>query len=473
MIFEPKQPSVGARTRPKRRRRRARTGPFFRDERPFYNAAKDWSILCVQKAQEIFRVAREKRLPDCDHEGRLLWRNLDAIRVARAMNCKSERQARFLAGNGQEWPQLRKRNAAGEPKRLTFMHNERSFVCVETAVLNRMCAMEEVVWHADHVRDRLFHEEGECVLPKLCTHYRPPPTTPEEAEAMVESGSYRLRDRPARVYGSPPPPVPTEKRWYVIVDVWAFKAHRRTSQERRHVSRYPCHDGECLLLAMQADIQATAPLRAKELYRDRRCDGKDLVIGKYLALPKSLFDKAAAMSVLPLDLTRESLERAVRESTPEAEAKRHDAFLTSPSHDVGHDPWGLVRRIPPGFYAFDPATREPGEDFEPGELLPILDNDRALASIFLSQDGEPPEPHVEMRIRGVAPVPLYPERHPWEQTDTAQTSLALPDPTGPWPLTYRERQWDEAERLGITIVDPPRRPPPRSRRNRDQLKLFR
>ena len=158
MIFEPKQPTVGTRTPPKRRRRHIGTGPFFRDERPFYNTAKDWSVLCVQKAQEIFRVAREKRLPDCDHEGRLLWRDLDAIRVAHAVSCKSERQARFLASNGQEWPKLRKRNAAGEPKRLTFMHNERSFVCVETAVLNRMCIMEEVVWHADHVRDRLFHE---------------------------------------------------------------------------------------------------------------------------------------------------------------------------------------------------------------------------------------------------------------------------------------------------------------------------
>lgn len=473
MIFEPKKPINDTQTRPQRRRRRNGIGPLFRDGRPFYNTAKDWNVLSVQKAQEVFRVAQEKRLPDWDHEGRLLWRNLDAIRAAKAASCKSERQARFLASNGQEWHILRRRNAAGEPKGLKFMSNERSFVCVETAVLNRMCMMEKVEWHADHVRDLLFHEEGESALPKLCTLYRPPPTTPEEAEAMVESGSYRFRDRPAREYGDPPVPQPTEKRWYVIVDVWAFCVKRLESQSRSRTFRRPCHDGECLIFAVRADIHAAAPLRAKELYRDRHCEGKDLPIGKYLALPKSLFDRAASLPVLPLELTRESIERAVREATPAAEAKRVEALLKDPTRDVGHDPWGLVRCIPPGFYAYDSSSREPGEDFEPGQLLSILDNDRALVSNFAWHDGEPPEPHVEMRIRGMAPAPLYPVHPAWEQSDTAQTSLALPDPTGPWPLTYRERQWDEAERLGIKIVGPPRRPSSWSRRNRDQLKLFR
>ncbi|HWR00054.1 MAG TPA: hypothetical protein VN397_04395 [Candidatus Methylomirabilis sp.] len=434
--------------------------------------AKDWSVLSVRKAQDIFRVAQEKRLPDCNHEGRLLCRNLDAIRVAKAARCKSERQARFLAGNGQEWYALRKRLAAGEPKSLKYMNTERFFVCVETAVLNRMCQMERVAWHADHVRDRLFHEEGESVLPMLCTLYRPPPTTPEEAEAMSESGSYRLRDRPAREYGDPPPPTPTEKRWYVIVDVWAFNERRREFQARARVGYRYCHDGECLHFAVKAEIQATAPLRAKELYRDKHCEGKDLPIGKFLALPKSIFNRAADMSVLPLDLTRESLDCALREATPAVIRKREEDLLASSAYEVGIDLWGLVRPIPPGFYAFDPSTREPGEDFEPGQLLPILNYDRALASVFLSQGGDPPEPHVEMRIRGFVPAPVTTTEYSWKQTDTAQSSLPLPDPMGPWPLTYYEHQRNEADRLGVKIAGRPRCSPSKPRRNRNQLKLL-
>lgn len=375
-IFRPDKPSKHSRSRNKRSQ--GRVGALrSRTTKSFY-------VIDIRKAKELFAELRAAEYEDASHEGVMFERFRQKAIVSRAEYCRTEAQARMLAANGRTWREFQKRQELGEEKRHTY-RDASTYACVERKVLTALFKMEKINWNVNEVRDVLFREDGEYVLPELCNAYQPPPMSPEDAEDMSASGVRTIDAPPDRISGAEQSPKPAPKRAYVILDTVEFNFQRYRWSRDAYTKRRPIHDGEFLILAAEPDdYEAPTPLAAKRTFRDRHFpEGVPLPTGKYLAIPRRIFDELKQIPVLPIHITRESLDACLREfkkgkflERPESE----DEF-SSEVEELGHDPAGLVYDKPYPLIPFDERNRETGEDFERGEL--VLDITRVPPAVLI------------------------------------------------------------------------------------------